>query len=641
MRYDNSFIENLKQQVDIVRLVQGYVPLKKKGNSYWGNCPFHGEKTPSFSVSPKGFFHCFGCSAKGSAFNFVMQIENVGFGEAIKIIAEKQGVALPAPKAFSKADEERYHAQKKQEQAKKSEAEIVVKLNLYALEFWENHLQENNSEARIAREYLQKRGITDETRQTFKLGYAPDKWDALIGFLKSKGADEREIELSGLVSKNEEKKRVYDRFRGRVMFPVLDVNGNPIAFGARILAQGEPKYLNSPETAAYTKGDNLYGLFQNAQTIRQKKHAILVEGYLDLITPYQHGIKNCVASLGTALTPNQARLLNRYCKRVKVNYDGDNAGVKAAKRAIQVLLEEDFEVKVLILPNGADPDEFVKQYGRDEYFGDKHEEEFDPIAEFIRKHGSIKYSEEHSKRSTTFAPFVLEQAAAGRDLRNSAEKVAAFDDVLPFLRVIKNTIQRQELFDAAINRFGIDETHRAQLLKTLRQDAMNSSKPEFLELRQRIEQAARAKPTVAEQELLELLVPDRELRDQILPAIEPPDYEYLASADIFKAIIELHQNNQEITAETLTNKAGESELLAMILMSETAREPDEAMDEVLTRAETCVLALRQMAVDRRLREIKDELAGVEQAGEMERMNRLILEQLELSRLRNELTAANS
>ena len=617
MRYDNSFIENLKQQVDIVRLVQGYVPLKKKGNSYWGNCPFHGEKTPSFSVSPKGFFHCFGCSAKGSAFNFVMQIENVGFGKAIKIIAEKQGVALPAPKAFSKADEERYHAQKKQEQAKKSEAEIVVKLNVHALEFWENHLQENNSEARIAREYLQKRGITDETRQTFKLGYAPDKWDALIGFLKSKGADEREIELSGLVSKNEEKKRVYDRFRGRVMFPVLDVNGNPIAFGARILAQGEPKYLNSPETAAYTKGDNLYGLFQNRDEIRRRKFAILVEGYLDLITPFQHGVKNCVASLGTALTPNQARLLNRFCQRVKVNYDGDKAGIKAAKRAIEVLLTEDFEIKVLVLPDGADPDDFIRQ------------------------NGVVEYNQQHAKRSTTFAPFVLEQAAEGRDMRVAKEKTAAFDDVIPFLRVTKNAIQRQEFFDAAFSRFGIDETHRAQLLKTLRRDAMNSSQPEFLELRQRIEQAARAKPTVAEQELLELLVPDRELRDQILPAIEPPDYEYLASSDIFKAIIELHQSNQEITAETLTNKAGESELLAMILMSETAREPDEAMDEVLTRAETCVLALRQMAVDRRLREIKDELAGVEQAGEMERMNRLILEQLELSRLRNELTAANS
>ena len=612
MRYEQSFIENLKQQIDIVRIAQGYLTLKKKGASYWGNCPFHGEKTASFSVSPKGFYYCFGCGVKGSAFNLVMEMEHVGFAEAVKILAEKQGVQIPAAQAVSKADEERYQVQKKVEAAKKSEAEIVIKLNSHALEFWENQLQENNSEAREAREYLQRRGISDETRQTFRLGFSPDKWDALIGYLKSKGADDKEIELSGLVSVNEEKKRVYDRFRGRVMFPVLDVNGKPIAFGARILKDGEPKYLNSPETAAYTKGDNLYGLFQNKEEIRRRKFAILVEGYLDLITPFQYGVKNCVASLGTALTPNQARLLNRFCQRIKVNYDGDKAGIKAAKRAIEVLLQEDFEIKVLVLPDGADPDDF------------------------IRKNGVVEYNQQHAKRSTTFAPFVLEQAAEGRDMRSSNEKIAAFDDVLPFLRVTKNAIQRQEFFDAAFSRFGIDETHRAQLLKTLRQDAANSNKPEFMELRQRIAQAARAKPTVAEQELLELLINDQELCDAILPTLEPSDYEHLAAADIFKALVELRSSGGEINHDNLTAIVGESDLLAVLSISEKARAADEALDEYLAKSENCVIALRSMAVERRLREIRDELAAVEQSGENERFSNLLTEQMQLSRLKQDL-----
>jgi DNA primase len=612
MRYDQSFLEKLKQQIDIVRLVQSYIDLKKKGGNYWATCPFHGEKTASFSVNPKGFYYCFGCGKKGSAFNFVMEIENVSFVEAVKIVAEKQGVALPAPRAFSKADEEKYQAQKRAAEARKSEAEIVIRLNSWATQFWQSCLQENNAEARTAREYLEKRAISDETREVFRIGYAPDRWDALLSFLKSKGADERAIEQSGLISKNEEKNRIYDRFRGRVIFPVLDLNGKPIAFGARILKQGEPKYLNSPETAAYTKGDNLYGLFQNAAQIRQQRHAILVEGYFDLITPFQYGIKNCVASLGTALTTNQAKLLSRFTKRVKINYDGDRAGIKAAKRAIEILLAEDFEIKVLVLPNGADPDEFIRQSG------------------------AIEYRRQHAKRSVTFAPFVLEQAADGRDFRNAADKAAAFDDVITFLKVIKKPIQRQELFDLAINRFQIDETHRRELAKVLHLAAANAAKPDFAELKHQINIAVQPKMTVAEQELLELLIHDGEIREKILPALDPPDYEYLATANVFRALVDLQTADEIVNAESLRQKAGDSDLLSVLLLSEAERGEGEAIDDYLTRAEKCVVSLRTMAIDRRLREIKDALAAAERNADNKRLQNLWAEQFELSKLRNEL-----
>lgn len=619
MRYEQSFLENLKQQTDIVRLVQDYVPLKKKGNNYWTNCPFHGEKTASFSVNPKGFYYCFGCQKKGSAFNFVMEMENVAFAEAVRIIADKQGVKLPAPTAVSAADEEKYQAQARAAEVRKKEAVGVVQLNAWALEFWENHLKENNSDAKTARDYLESRGITDETRQTFRLGFAPNSWDALMSYLKEQGADEQAIETSGLVSKNDEKKRVYDRFRGRVIFPVLDVAGKPIAFGARILSKGEPKYLNSPETAAYTKGDNLYGLFQNAAEIRRRKFAILVEGYLDLLTPFQNGVRTCVASLGTALTGNQAKLLKRFCQKVVINYDGDKAGIKAAKRAVEVLLQEDFEIKVLVLPNGADPDDFIRQNGVE------------------------AYNEARGKRSQTFVPFVLAQASDERDFRNAADKQNALEDILPFLRVVKSQIQKREFFDAAMNRFQIDDAHRGELLKSLQLSQINQfqPRPDFNNVKQQIAVAVQIKPTIAEQELLELILFDAELRAHVLPTIEPPDYEHLASADIFRALIELSTNDAEVTTDNLQKLVGESDLLSVVLLSEQQRAADEAIDDYLSRAEKCVISLRTMAIERRLRAIKDQIVAAERNGENDLFNNLLLEQLELSRLRNELSGLNS
>ena len=256
---------------------------------------------------------------------------------------------------------------KKRREERKKISDEVIELNKFALDFWENHLQENNPHSKAAREYLEKREISVETQKTFHIGFAPDSWDSLLNLLKEKGANEKLIEQSGLVSKNEEKNRIYDRFRGRIIFPVLDIKGNPMAFGARIFAQGEPKYLNSPETPAYIKGEHLYGLFQNKEEIRQKKFAILVEGYLDLIALYQYGIRNAAASLGTAFTPEQSKLLGRFTRKVVVNYDGDKAGIKAARRAVEPLLLDDFEIKILILPDGADPDDFLKANGTESY----------------------------------------------------------------------------------------------------------------------------------------------------------------------------------------------------------------------------------------------------------------------------------
>src|SRR5688572_26271452 len=432
MRYPQTFIDDLKRQADIVRVVQEYVQLKKKGANWMACCPFHKEKTPSFSVSPaKEIFYCFGCHKGGSVFNFVMEIERVAFPEAIKIVADKIG--MPLPKLI---DDSRF-------ESRRQEVDDVIQLNKWALEWWEQQLEQSGAEARIAREYLLQREISDESRKTFHLGYAPDSWEALSSHLRQKGATQLQIERSGLVVKKEEGGS-YDRFRGRLIFPVMDIQGRPIAFGGRTLRNEDAKYINSPETAAYVKGRNLFGLNLTRDEIRKQGYVILVEGFLDLVIPYQFGVRNVVASLGTALTPDQVKLLGRFARKVVVNYDGDRAGVQAAKKAIEILLAEDLEVKVLVLPDNADPDEYIRKFG---------------VTEYQRRRAQAQ----------PHIQFVIENALRDRNLHRPAEKAEAVEEVLPYIRAVNSRIQKREYFDMAMDGLRItDPALRRELWQSVR-----------------------------------------------------------------------------------------------------------------------------------------------------------------------------
>ncbi len=615
MLYDQFFIDDLKNRADLVRIIEPYAPLKKKGANWMGCCPFHQEKTPSFSVNPsKGFYKCFGCGKGGSAYNFVMEIEGLNFPEAIKRVAELSGVPLPEP-----IDDEKYEQNKVKKEARKKIADEVIELNNFALEFWENHLQDDNPHSKAAREYLERREISSETQKAFHIGFAPDSWDALMSYLKLKGADEKLIETSGLVSVNEDKKKVYDRFRGRIMFPVLDIKGNPVAFGARILAQGEPKYLNSPETPAYVKGEHLYGLFQSKEEIRQKKFAILVEGYLDLIALYQYGIKNTAASLGTAFTPEQSKLLKRFTKKLVVNYDGDKAGVKAARRAIETLLVEDFETKVLILPDGQDPDDFLKAHGAERY--------------------------NHLRGNAfPYLQFVLENVAKERNLATPKAKAEAVEDILPVLSAVRNVVEKRETLKQALKFLNIeDKVLEGYLWKKIQKNsnyAAGDDSKNKTEVKDFVIKRNTIKMTVAEQHLLELLIYDEELRDRILPQIEETDYENLATAEVFRALLTLKEIGTEVTGETLgelvSDDAAASDFVSVLLLSEPAREGGEAIDEVLRDAEGCVIALRSMAMSRRILEISQEMVFAEQSGDFALRDELVGEQINLARLKHNL-----
>lgn len=350
--YSEELIEEIRSQNDIVDVISGYVPLKRSGSSYKARCPFHTEKTPSFSVSPdKQIYHCFGCGEGGNVISFIMRIENLGFVDALKILADRAGIILP----------DKNHFQDKKIYKKKL---ILYEIHTQTARYYFENLKNN----RRVLNYLNSRNITANTIIKFGLGFAPDDWEGLYRYLLSKNFSLDDIADSGLVlPKRNEKNRYYDRFRNRLIFPVFNLTNKVVAFGGRVLDETLPKYLNSPETQIFTKGRHLYGL-QNAKNNIVDGQIIMVEGYMDVISLFQYGIKNAVASLGTSLTKEQAKLLNRYADEVVIAFDGDEAGQNATLKALEQLSSVGCKAKVIQLPNNMDPDEYIKEFKMEGFY---------------------------------------------------------------------------------------------------------------------------------------------------------------------------------------------------------------------------------------------------------------------------------
>ena len=346
MRYPEEVVEEVRMRSDIVDVVSGYVKLQKKGSNYFGLCPFHSEKSPSFSVSPsKQMYYCFGCGAGGNAITFVMEYENYTFGEALKLLADRAGITLPAPEYSREARE--------QEEQKR----VLLEINKLAANYF--YYQLKQPQGKIGYDYLKKRQLSDDTIRHFGLGFANKTSDDLYRFLKSKGYEDSILKETGLVTVEERGGR--DKFWNRLMFPIMDVNNRVIGFGGRVLGDGTPKYLNSPETKLFDKSRNLFGL--NYARSSRESHILICEGYMDVIAMHQAGFTNAVASLGTAFTAQQALLLKRYTKQAILTYDSDGAGIKAALRAIPILKDGEISVKVLDMQPYKDPDEFMKNLG--------------------------------------------------------------------------------------------------------------------------------------------------------------------------------------------------------------------------------------------------------------------------------------
>lgn len=447
----DEFVERVRAESDLLTVVSSYVSMKRKGNRYWGCCPFHHENTPSFSVVPdQGFFYCFGCHAGGNVFKFISLIENVSYFEAVKIQAEKLNIPMP--------------------QRKKSEAEIIKdqkiadlqKIHEMAGDFFYNCLMKT-SYGIPAKEYLFSRGIHEDIISEFRLGYAPDAWDKLsMAFLK-RGIKQEFLVESGLAAQRRNSQGAYDRFRNRVMIPIADERGHVVGFGGRVLGEGQPKYLNSPETVIFNKRRLLFGLDRSHQAIRQAGYAIVVEGYMDAISVYSAGVRNVVASLGTAFTSEQCKKLLRYAPEIYFSYDSDEAGQNATLRALSVVRETGAIVKVLVVPDGKDPDEFIRRHGVDAFRALV--KAALPLVEY-RMQYVLKHVEHGSLEG----------------------KVKALNALLPVLTELKNAVEIHAYVVRIAQVLGIDEGAVRSEMRRFSQHGSSAGEPMRASIRQVVRQ---------------------------------------------------------------------------------------------------------------------------------------------------------
>lgn len=416
----DEFVGQVRAGSDIVAVVSSYVQLKKRGGRYWGCCPFHQEKTPSFSVVPEqGFFYCFGCHAGGNVFKFLSLIENISYFEAVKMQAEKLNISLPSRE---KTPAEIVRDEKR---------EALCRISRMACDFFHNCLTMTHY-GEAARKYFQRRGITAEIIENFQLGYAPAAWDKLLQAFQKRDISIDFLLESGLVATRNEGKSYYDRFRNRVIIPIADERGHVVGFGGRVLDNSQPKYLNSPETMIFNKRNLLFGLDKSHRAIQQAGFAIIVEGYMDAIAVYSAGIKNVVASLGTAFTPAQGKKLLHYAAGLYFCYDSDEAGQSATLRAMSVVQSLGAAVKVISIPDGKDPDEFIRRHGAQEF--QKIVSDARPLAEY-----RMRYVLSHT------------------DYSSLEGKVAALNGLLPVLESLSNAVERNAYIVRIAQVLGIDE----------------------------------------------------------------------------------------------------------------------------------------------------------------------------------------
>ncbi len=571
-----SFAEKVKQQADIVRVIGEYVRLKKSGQNFTGLCPFHQEKTPSFAVHPvKQIYHCFGCGAGGDVFKFVMEMEKSPFPDALRTVAEKCGI--PIPRQRERSPEERRENQQRS---------ALVEMHREAAAFFARQLHDS-PEGKVAMAYLEDRGLDRESMKRFGLGFAPSSGDAALRFLKSK-YPENLLDVSGLVSRDQGG-RAYDRFRRRIMFPISNESGKVMAFGGRAMGDDMPKYMNSPETAIYSKSNVLYHIDRAKEALRQSDFAILVEGYMDAIAVARAGIANVVASCGTSLAEPQIKLLGRFTRRVVVNYDPDTAGQVATERSLTLLLEKEFDVRVLALPGGADPDKFLKEQGAEAY-----------------------------RKLLAQAPPYLDYLigrARHMDRTSAAGKVAALNFLMPYVQRLPNRLLRSEWASRIASELRVDEPVLRESLRIAAAERRSEVKPKAELL------GPAVKP--AERQLIRMLVEAEGFREKLA-------HELITDS--------LHRGLEgERLIEILISKAGERSDPAALAASLEERDR-RLLFEILFEpfgeatwetAESCLGVLRNRRVQEELAELQKK---IESKPSNEELRRLVTRRLELQKL---------
>jgi len=561
--FPQRFIDDLKQQADIVVVIQDYVSLKKTGANYKGLCPFHGEKTPSFQVNrDKGFFHCFGCGGGGDVLKFLELHEKIGFADAVKLLAQRFGVPLPE---MEESDEQR---------ANTAERETLLKIHEAAAAWFRQQLA-SNAGTRI-RKQIEGRGVTEATSAALGLGYAPTSRDALKSALVQQGFSQATLLRAGIVVQREDG-TVVDRFRNRLIIPICRDTGSVIGFGGRAVdTDQQPKYLNSPETPIYSKGRTLYGLNLSKNAIRQRKFAILVEGYFDFAQVYQAGFQAVVASCGTALTPQQGQQLRRFTSKVVLSFDPDAAGQGAAAKSCEMLVAEGFAVNVAVLPAGDDPDTF------------------------IRKRGPQGYAD-RLEHSTPYLEYLLDRAAAGHNLNTDEGRVKFLGNMLPVAGRIPDAAMRDRFADRLAFKARVtDDVVRAEIRKAVVQKQGTLTRREVPSFGQ---------VTKAEKGLVWLLVHQPEDSLEALGTLDDADFEGLAGGRILDIAQKLNEDKGFSPAALFERLTTVDVQLVTAIASEGEAHVRDAHD--------CVRILKRLRWERERAAIQREIDRLQEVGALE------------------------
>lgn len=589
MYYSEDLIEEVRMKNDIVDVISGYVKLQKKGSSYFGLCPFHNEKSPSFSVSrQKQMYYCFGCGAGGNVFTFLMEYENFTFTEAVEFLAERSGVELPKAE-YSKEAKERAGLKAR-----------LLEINKAAAQYF--YVQLKSEQGKTGYTYLRERMLSDETIRAFGLGYSNKYSDDLYRYLRSKGYQEDMIRQAGLIS-TDEKHGVYDKFWNRVMFPIMDANSRVIGFGGRVMGDAKPKYLNSPETPIFDKSRNLYGL--NRARSSRKPYFLLCEGYMDVIAMHQAGFTNAVASLGTSLTTGHASLIRRYVQEVYLTYDSDGAGTKAALRAVPILREAGISAKVIRMDPYKDPDEFIKNLGAEEF-------------------------EKRIAGAKNGFMFSLEVLNRDYHMDSPEEKTAFFQEAARRLIDFRDELERNNYIEAVAKEYHISEESLKKLVSRM---AVREGMAKPVE-RPRTASGAPLKKEdgslTAQKVLLTWMIDDQRLFGVISSHIRPEDFTKQQYRTVAELLYEQYKTGQLNPAKIINHFTEEEEHREAASLFNTRIQSLSTPEEKVRAIKDSLLRVKSNSIDVRMKNLEPtDMAGLQQL--MEEKRRLgELEKLHIS-----------
>lgn len=579
MQISEEILEKIKSQNDIVDVISERVRLRKSGRNFTGLCPFHNEKTPSFSVSQeKQIYKCFGCGEAGNVISFVMKEKNLPFIEAVKYLANRANIPLEMNNG------ERSKAAKKKD--------LLYRVNVEAAKFFFSNLMNNQN----AKEYFLNRGIKEETIKKFGLGFANDSWNSLMFYLRKKGINDTLLEEAGLISVNEEKGRKYDRFRNRVMFPVFDYQGRVIGFGGRVLDDSKPKYLNSPETLVFQKGTNLYGLNFALKHNMSERYFVIVEGYMDLISLHQYGITNVVASLGTALTINQARLLKRYADKVIISYDADMAGQMATLRGLEVLRTAGFDVRVLNIPQGKDPDEYVRSNGKEAFL--KLINSAEPLIDYRMK-----------------------KAEEGIDFKNSQSLILYAKRIMEIISDL-DPVEKDVYIKKASENTGIKEQTLYDILKSKMKDNRENN---FRNNKEEDRSKLYVEPGFlkAERAILKIILENKDYLQYIEERISENDFILLEHKEIFTVIMLAKEENINNIDSFIESKLNNTKSIGELV--KIREENVFFADDVKVQINDLINEIHSYKLKQRIDELRREQKELENQGKIEESIKLAIE----------------